>query len=185
MTTASDHDANRTARLTSRPAHPGSTSMWRWWRYVPAWRVMLAFAVVHACRYCPSLRVKNFFYRRLGVKIGARVSVGLGATVDVFFPQLISIGDDTIIGYNTVVLAHEFLVDELRTGPVEIGKKAMIGANCTILPGVRIGDGATVSACSLVNRDIPQGVMAGGVPARIISRSADQSPDTRSPRDRG
>ena len=51
------------------------------------------------------------------MKVGERVSAGLGATIDIFFPQLISIGDDSIIGYNTVILGHEFLVKELRTGP--------------------------------------------------------------------
>jgi len=146
--------------------------MWRWWRYVPAWRVMLNFSVVHTCRYCPSLRAKNFFHRMLGVSIGARTALGLGSILDVFFPRLITIGDDTIIGYNTVILTHEFLVRELRTGPVKIGKNVMIGANCTILPGVRIGDGATVSACSLVNRDVPPGETVGGVPARALNRSA-------------
>lgn len=147
--------------------------MWRWWRYVPAWRVMINFSVAYCCRYCPSLRVKNFLYRMLGVTIGARTSVGLGAVVDVFFPRLITIGDEAIVGYNTVILTHEFLTNQLRTGPVEIGKSVMIGANCTILPGVRIGDGATVSACSLVNRDVPSGAAVGGVPARLLSRSAD------------
>jgi acetyltransferase-like isoleucine patch superfamily enzyme len=164
-------ETGRAARLTSYPAFPGSTSMWRWWRYVPAWRVMLNFSVVHACRYCPSLKVKNVFYRMLGIRIGARTSLGLGATLDVFFPGLISLGDDVIVGYNTVILAHEFLAAELRTGAVVIGNGVMIGANCTILPGVQIGDGATVSACSLVNRDVPPGARVGGVPARLLRES--------------
>jgi len=133
---------------------------------------MLNFCVAYTCRYCPSLRAKNFFYRMLGVSIGARAALGLGSIMDVFFPRLITIGDDSIIGYNTVILTHEFLIRELRTGPVDIGKNVMIGANCTILPGVRIGDSATVSACSLVNRDVPPGATAGGVPARALSRSA-------------
>ena len=49
-----------------------------------------------------------------------------------------------------------------------IGKNVLIGANTTILPGVKIGDGAIVSAASLVNRDIPPGVFAGGNPVKII-----------------
>jgi acetyltransferase-like isoleucine patch superfamily enzyme len=142
--------------------------MWVWRRWVPLWRVMRNFLVVYSCRYCASMRVKNCLYRALGMKVGAKVSPGLGVTMDMFFPQLISIGDNSIIGYNTVILAHEFLTRELRTGPVEIGKDVMIGANVTILPGVRIGDGATVSACSLVNGDIPAGALAGGVPVRIL-----------------
>jgi acetyltransferase-like isoleucine patch superfamily enzyme len=131
---------------------------------------MRNFLVVYSCRYCASLRVKNALYRTIGIRVGRRASPGLGVTMDMFFPHLITVGDNSIIGYNTVVLAHEFLTRELRTGPVEIGNDVMIGANVTILPGVRIGDGATVSACSLVNSDVPAGAMVGGVPARVLSK---------------
>ncbi len=144
--------------------------MWVWHRSVSPWRVMWNFMLVYGCRYCPSLRFKNAVYRFMGLRVGARVCAGLGVTMDVFFPRLISVGDDTIIGYNTVILAHEFLTRELRTGPVEIGQRVMIGANVTILPGVRIGDDATVSACSLVNSDVPPGALVGGVPARVLRR---------------
>jgi len=160
----------RAERLTSYPAPEGTNSLWVWRRWVPWWRVVRNFLVVYSCRYCASLRVKNALYRSIGVKMGRKASPGLGVTLDMFFPQLISVGDNSIIGYNTVVLAHEFLVQELRTGPVEIGSNVMIGANVTILPGVRIGDGATVSACSLVNSDVPAGAMAGGVPARVLAK---------------
>lgn len=95
------------------------------------------------------------------------MSVGLGVMFDIFFPHLISIGDNTVIGYNATILAHEFLVSEYRTGRVDIGKNVMIGANATILAGVSIGDGATVSACSLVNKDVPPGTLAYGVPVKF------------------
>lgn len=123
-------------------------------------------------RITPSFRVKNWLYRRMGIDVGEKTSVGLEATMDVFFPELIRIGEDSIIGYDTTVLCHEFLVDEYRTGPVEIGDRVSIGANVTILPGVEIGDGATVSAHSLVNRDVPPGAFYGGVPARELERSS-------------
>lgn len=159
---------NRVARLTSYPAPGGANSLWVWRRWVPFWRVFRNCAVIYTCRYLPFLSWKNVLYRMIGVKVGRRVSPGLGAIIDVFFPQLVSIGDDTIVGYNTVILAHEFLIKELRTGPVSIGKEVMIGANVTILPGVVIGDGATISACSLVNSDVPPGALVGGVPARRL-----------------
>ena len=163
----------RSGRLTSYPApEEGVNSMWHWRRRVPLWRVTRNFLVVCGCRYCASFRVKNCLYRAIGIKVGRRVAAGMGVTMDIFFPQLLTIGDNTILGYNTVLLGHEFLTRELRTGPVEIGRDVMIGANCTILPGVRVGDGATVSACSLVNADVPAGATVGGVPARLLS-SAD------------
>lgn len=102
------------------------------------------------------------------MKVGRDVSIGLMAMFDIFFPQLISIGDNSIIGYNATVLTHEFLIGEYCKGPVEIGSNVLIGSNVTILPGVRIGDGAVVGAGSLVNTDIPPDALAAGVPAKII-----------------
>src|SRR5699024_511514 len=87
---------------------------------------------------------------------------------DVMFPEKISVGDNSIIGYNTTILAHEYLIKEYRLGPVTIGSHVMIGANTTILPGVTIGDGAIVSAGTLVHKDVPPGVFAGGNPMKII-----------------
>lgn len=100
--------------------------------------------------------------------------MGLAVVFDVFYPHLITIEENSVIGYNSVILCHDFRVKEALTGPVHIGKDVLVGANSTILPGVTIGDGAQVSAMSLVNKDIPAGVFAGGVPVRVI-RSA--SPD--------
>lgn len=131
-------------------------------------RVVLNFLVVYLCRYLPSLWLKNVLYRVLGVRVGQDVAVGLGAVLDVFFPELIEIGDNTIIGYNTVVLTHEFLVDGWRLGPTTIGPNVMIGANCTILAGVEIGEDATVAAGAVVTRDVPPGATVGGVPAREL-----------------
>jgi acetyltransferase-like isoleucine patch superfamily enzyme len=138
-------------------------------------RVAFNFAVLSLCRYLPWLGLKNWLYSRLlGMSIGKNVSVGLMAMFDVFFPQLISIGENTIMGYNSTVLTHEFLVKEYRKGRVEIGREVLIGTNTLILPGVSIGDGATVGAYSLVNKDIPAGALAAGVPARIIRQSKDE-----------
>ena len=170
--TASD---DRTSRLTAYPAPQGASSLWAWRQWVPFWKVTRNFVVVYGCRYCPFLSWKSALYRMIGMKVGKRVSAGLGAVIDIFFPQLVTIGDDSIIGYNTVILCHEFLVKELRTGPVTIGREVMIGANVTVLPGVVIGDGATVSACSLVNADVPPGALVGGVPARVLETARGQA----------
>jgi len=106
-------------------------------------------------------------YGLLGVKVGRDSAFGLGAMLDIFYPELITVGRNSIVGYNTLILTHEFLVGEFRKGPVEIGDDVMIGANCTILAGVKIGNGAIISAMSLVNRDVPAGSFAQGVPIKI------------------
>lgn len=139
-----------------------------WWKIRNPLRTVFNFILIYLARYLPSTRLKNFLYRTCGAKIGDRVTFGLGAVMDIFYPELISVGDDTLIGYNTVLLGHELLQNEYRTGKVEIGKRVMIGANCTVLPGVRIGDDASVSAMSLVNSDIPAGQKWGGIPARRL-----------------
>ncbi len=143
-------------------------SMWYWRSVKSPLRVALNYIIVSISRILPSLSLKCWLLRRTGMKVGENVSFGLESTIDIFFPELIEIGDNSIVGYNSVILAHEFLVDELRVGEVKIGKNVTIGANCTILPGIEIGDGATISAHSLVNRDIPPNVLAGGVPAVVI-----------------
>lgn len=159
-------------RKLTRHQVPGpKNSLCYWTSYVPSWRVCLNFIVIYLCRFLPCLRLKNLLYRLVGIKVGRDVSVALMAMFDVFFPQLITIGDNSIIGYNTTVLAHEFLLEEWVTGQVVIGRNVMIGANTTILAGVTIGDGAVISACSLVNQDVPPGTVAGGIPARRLPGS--------------
>lgn len=113
--------------------------------------------------------MKNWLYRTfLRMKVGNQTSFALMVMPDIMFPEKISVGTNTIIGYNTTILAHEYLIHEYRIGKVLIGDEVMIGANTTILPGVKIGDGAVVSAGTLVHKDVPAGAFVGGNPMRII-----------------
>ncbi len=149
---------------------PGAKNAMRYsFQIVGLPRAAFNFLVIYLCRYLPFFSLKNFLLRLIGIKIGKNASVGLMAMFDIFFPKLISIGENSIIGYNATILTHEFLVREYHKGPVEIGANVLIGSNTTILPGVSIGDGAVVGAGSLVNRDIPPGALAAGVPAVVKS----------------
>ncbi len=141
-------------------------SLWYWSDIVSPLKVSFNYICMCLARISPSLQLKNMLYSAMGIKIGEYVSIGLEVNMDVFFPELIEIGNNTIIGFDSTILCHEFLVDEYRLGRVLIGKNVTIGANTTILPGVTIADGSIVSAHSLVNSDISGFV--GGVPARPL-----------------
>lgn len=144
------------------------SSLWEWTNHRHPLRVIVQYVVIVLCRILPSLRVKNWLYRRLGMTVGPRVSWGLEATPDVFWPEFITVEADAIIGYDATILCHEFLQDELRTGRVHIGERAMVGAGTIVLPGVHIGADARVAANSLVDRDVPEGETVAGVPARSV-----------------
>ncbi|MEI4801253.1 acyltransferase [Bacillus sp. NPDC077411] len=156
-------------RRTTRYPVSGANSLWNVYKTVSFWKVMKNFIVIQIARYTPFLRMKNWLYRTfLRMKIGEQTSFALMVMPDIMFPEKITVGHNSIIGYNTTLLAHEYLITEYRLGEITIGNEVMIGANSTILPGVVIGDGAIVSAGTLVHRDVPSGAFVGGNPMRVI-----------------
>ena len=156
-------------RKTVRYPVEGANSLWHIYKTVPFLKVVKNFIVIQLGRYTPFLAVKNWMYRTfLKVKVGDQTSFALMVMLDVMFPEKISVGRNTVIGDNTTILAHEYLIKEYRLGDVLIGDEVMIGANSTILPGVTIGDGAFVSAGTIVHKDVPAGAFVGGNPMRVI-----------------
>ncbi|GIO23909.1 DapH/DapD/GlmU-related protein [Oceanobacillus sp. J11TS1] len=157
-------------RRTERyKVHHNANSLWQMYDTVSFFKVVKNFIVIQIARYMPFVRMKNWMYRRfLHMKVGDYTSFALMAMPDTMFPEKIIVGSNSIIGYNTTILAHEYLIKEYRLGEVHIGNEVMIGANSTILPGVHIGDGAIVSAATLVHKDVPAGALVGGNPMRII-----------------
>ncbi len=147
----------------------GPNALWQVYKTVSKWKVIRNFIFIQISRYSPSLRLKNWIYRYvLGMKVGKNTAFALMVMVDVFFPEKIQIGDNCIIGYNTTILTHEYLIKEYRLGEVRIGSNVMIGANTTILPGVTIGDNAVVAAGSIVHKDVAANSFVGGNPLREI-----------------
>lgn len=156
-------------RNTDRYPVEGANSLWQIYKTVSFWKVMKNFIVIELARYTPFLSLKNWLYRTfLHMKIGERTSFALMVMPDIMFPEKITVGNNSVIGYNTTILAHEYLIKEYRLGTVNIGSEVMIGANSTILPGVTIGDGAIVSAGSVVHKDVEPGTFVGGNPVRVI-----------------
>lgn len=162
-----DTPDSRRNRVTRHPRPGPNNSLHRWYRARNPLRVALNYVVILICRLSPSLRLKRFLFRRLGMSVGAGVAWGLESTPDVFWPELITVEDHAIVGYDATILCHEFLQDEYRTGEVVIGHRAMVGAGAVVLPGVTIGDNAQVAANSLVTEDVPPNATVAGVPATV------------------
>lgn len=156
-------------RKTTRYKVEGSNSLWQIYKTVPFLKVMRNFIFIQIGRYTPLVGVKRWLYNTfIGMDIGNKTALALMVMPDIMFPEKIKIGANSVIGYNTTLLAHEYLIDEYRLGDVIIGDEVLIGANSTILPGVTIGDKAIVSAGTLVHKDVPAGSFVGGNPMTII-----------------
>ncbi|AGN00414.1 galactoside O-acetyltransferase 3; maltose O-acetyltransferase 3 [Salinarchaeum sp. Harcht-Bsk1] len=174
----SDDEAERRHHGLSRhPTTGPRNSLYHWPDAKHPLRVMLNYAVIVLCRISPSLRLKNWLLRRIGVGVGEGVAWGLESTPDVFWPELITVEKHAIVGYDATILCHEFLQEEYRTGEVVVGERAMIGAGAIVLPGVEIGPGAQVAANSLVAEDVPADATVAGVPAEPIATDEAQDLD--------
>jgi acetyltransferase-like isoleucine patch superfamily enzyme len=102
------------------------------------------------------LKSDTFIESSGGVKIGKYFHVGRGLTI---FSSNHNYKSEKSIPYDEVDIME----------PVVIGDFVWFGANVTIVPGVRIGEGAVVGMGSVVTRDVPPGAIVGGNPAKIIA----------------
>jgi len=168
-----DERETRHGRLDRQPTPGPRNSLWSWPEAKHPLRVVFNYVCIVLARHAPSLRAKNRLLRAVGVSVAPGVSWGLESTPDVFWPELITVGEDAIVGYDATLLCHEFLQSEYRTGEIRIGERAMIGAGAVVLPGVEIGADAQIAANSLVSEDVPAGETWAGVPAEPIGTDAD------------
>ena len=103
----------------------------------------------------------------MGMKVGKRVQINTVITGE---SNLISIGDDTVIGGDVTLVAHAAESEELIVKRVAIGKRVTVGLMSVIMPGCVIGDDAVLAANTVLRKDtvIGAGEIWGGVPARKI-----------------
>lgn len=90
------------------------------------------------------------------------------------------VGNDVMIGPNTLIttVGHPLSPKgrKQRHGicqPVTIGNNVWIGGNCTVLPGVKIGNNSIIAAGAVVTKDVPDNCVVGGVPAKVIKELKD------------
>jgi maltose O-acetyltransferase len=134
--------------------------------------------------------IRRFFYRLGGVRIGRGSALHMG--IRFYDPAGISIGEDSIVGEGSVLDGRDKLVignhvdiatevmiynaeHDVRspsfraiTAPVIIQDYVFIGPRAIILPGTTIKKGAVVAAGAVVTKDVNEGLIVGGVPAKQI-----------------
>jgi len=93
--------------------------------------------------------------------------------------ERIDIGNNVTIGQFVSILDHDhryvfegknMQLDGYVTAPISIGNNVWIADKCTILKGVRIGNNVVIGANTLVHKDVPDNVVVGGVPFKILKQ---------------
>lgn len=140
--------------------------------------------------YIPSHIIRNFVYQLCGIEIGKGSTIHMGARF--YQPNNIKIGAGTIVGDHAfldgrasltigshVDIASQVMIYNSQHDldsetmkaieePVKIGDYCFIGPRAIIMPGVTLGKGAVVAGGAVVTKDVPAGVMVGGIPAQKI-----------------
>lgn len=103
------------------------------------------------------------------IKIGDNCGfsgTSIGAAIE------ITIGNNVFIGANGIITDFDWHTERSKTypQPIVIHDNVWVGVNCTVLKGVTIGENSIIGAHSLVVKDIPANVIAGGVPCRVIKQ---------------
>ena len=102
------------------------------------------------------------------LKLGKNTDIGAFTYINAKYG--VEIQENVQIGSHCSIYS-ESTIDGKR-GKVVIKKNAKIGSHTVIMPGVTIGENAIVAACSFVNKDVPDGSIVGGVPARSLKISS-------------
>jgi len=112
--------------------------------------------------------------REARLEIGQHSFIGRGTEIDVC--ERVSIGNHVLIAPGVFITDHSHNIEAgicidaqgCSSSPVSIGDDVWLGANCIVLPGVSIGQGAVVGAGAVVTKDVLQNSVVAGVPARVL-----------------
>jgi len=135
-----------------------------------AWRLLLLR--LFGCK----IDGKPFVHQRARIQIPWHVTLHnkscVGDRANLYSLGEIELGRGCVIAQEAYLCAgtHDFGRTDtpLLTGKITIDAEAFVGARAFVMPGIRIGEGAVVGACSVVTRDLPAWTVSAGNPSRII-----------------
>ena len=134
-----------------------------------------SFTNLYGCEIGDESKIGTFVEVQKGVKIGRRVKVSSHS----FICQGVTIEDEVFIGHGVMFTNDKFPSATNADGalitekdwvctPTLVCRGASIGSNATILCGITVGKNALIGAGSVVTRDVPDGAVIAGAPARVL-----------------
>ena len=122
------------------------------------------------------------YAKDLGVVMNGKVTI-YGSSYKMFStePYLVTLGDNVFISLDALFLCHDGGTLPFRkdipdldiAARITVGDNVFIGMRASILPGVTIGNNCIIGACALVTKDVPDGTIVGGNPARVLKKTSD------------
>lgn len=126
-------------------------------------------------KYNSTVHIVSNFMCIFGYNIYFEGSAVINCNCTMLDSATIHLGENIFVGPGTCFASslHPLVAEERNSGicyskPIIVGKNVWIGANCTILGGVSIGDNSVIGAGSVVSKNIPSGVIAVGTPCRVL-----------------
>lgn len=121
------------------------------------------------------------FYCDYGVNISVGENFYTNHNVTILDGAKVTFGDNVFIAPDCVfsTAGHPIDTEQRNLGleialPIMVGDNVWIGTNVSVLPGVTIGSNVVIGAGSVVNRNIPDGVIAAGNPCRVIRKITEE-----------
>jgi acetyltransferase-like isoleucine patch superfamily enzyme len=130
---------------------------------------------LYGCRIGDETKIGSFVEIQKNSAVGNRCKISSHS----FICEGVEIADEVFIGHGVMFTNDSYprattAKGQLQTDahwralPTRVCRRASIGSNATILPGITIGEGAMVGAGAVVTRNVPDHAIVVGVPARIV-----------------
>lgn len=139
------------------------------WMFINALYLLISITFMDFILLTP---IAVLFFRLMGAKVGKNVQINSKYCADL---SLLEIGDNTVIGGHATVIGHSFERNRLILKKVKIGRNVVIGLNSVILPGAEIGDGAFITAGTILgkNKNVEPHSVYAGVPGESTKERRD------------
>jgi acetyltransferase-like isoleucine patch superfamily enzyme len=137
------------------------------------------FVNLYGCAIGDRTKVGTFVEIQKGSRIGADCKI----SSHTFICEGVEIEDQVFIGHNVSFINDKFpsatnpdgslqTEQDWKVIPTRVKKGASIGTSATVLCGITIGAGAVVGAGSVVTKDVPDGAIVAGNPARVLKKKS-------------